>query len=456
MILLWAELITNTALLTAAVAIVAVVAVVLARLGHEIIRGDGASNMTFGDAVVLWFLIAVLWWTLASEFNLHRAVLLIAGAMAAGVLGIFVGFLTTAFDSENTSPIGKTRDWLFGGLAGLTAGAVLTGSAHARAVIEQFVEDGLNPGVQIGNMALFAMLGFFAMFALREFIWNLRLARSRRDLKRLLESQASSTPPPPGPPGPPAPSGPTGPQDPAAPSPPAAAFALQTPAARITQAETGRPPATPPPTPEARADALRVLRQLDEASIPASELSPRERLGLAVAYLNTNQPAEAAGVLDELLERGEMTDQALRLFSDAAERYSDPALRLHERAANWLIRYPGLTTFADSEPLIAYHLLWAPARLRESVTRNLAYLERHPESAPTHFNAACALAQLYQQHASEPDALAALDHLARAVSLNRYWAQRALSLTAQPDDDFFALARDKAHARRFAEIVASA
>src|SRR5581483_3297252 len=76
-----------------------------------------------------WIAIAIasiLWWVIAAQHCLWRFVLVVGLSLSAFMVGCLVGFLFTSY-GEEASTVGKVRDWLIGGITGLTiakAGAI--------------------------------------------------------------------------------------------------------------------------------------------------------------------------------------------------------------------------------------------------------------------------------------------------------------------------------------------
>jgi hypothetical protein len=69
-----------------------------------------------------WILIAVfsiVWWLVASDIALSKFILVMALGLSAFMVGCLVGFLFTSY-GEEVGTVGKVRDWVIGGLAGLT------------------------------------------------------------------------------------------------------------------------------------------------------------------------------------------------------------------------------------------------------------------------------------------------------------------------------------------------
>ena len=78
---------------------------------------------------ITWIGIALLsciWWWVAAQGLLWRLVLTVALSLASFMVRCLMGFVFTSY-GEETNTVGKVRDWLIGGLAGLTiakAGAI--------------------------------------------------------------------------------------------------------------------------------------------------------------------------------------------------------------------------------------------------------------------------------------------------------------------------------------------
>jgi tetratricopeptide (TPR) repeat protein len=126
-----------------------------------------------------WITVAVLsvgYWVLESQGSLQRAVLVVALSSSCFLVGSIAGFLISSY-GEETATVGKIRDWLIGGITGLTIASV----ASIKAVLLTFAA---GPGPQefsltVGTSITFAGLGFFFMFFQRELILNVLLAQSR-------------------------------------------------------------------------------------------------------------------------------------------------------------------------------------------------------------------------------------------------------------------------------------
>jgi tetratricopeptide (TPR) repeat protein len=98
------------------------------------------------------------------------------------MVGCLIGFLFTSY-GEETGTVGKVRDWLIGGITGITIANV----AAIKSLLSTFAAE---PGAKefalvVGNAVLYTALGFFFMFFQRELILNVWLAESRAKRGRL-------------------------------------------------------------------------------------------------------------------------------------------------------------------------------------------------------------------------------------------------------------------------------
>jgi tetratricopeptide (TPR) repeat protein len=143
------------------------------------------------DRPVLWYRIEQAWGPVASFIVLlvmsclfvvflarspQRSALFVDLGVASFMVGCLLGFLFSSY-GEETPTVGKVRDWIIGGLAGLTIAKL----DSLKALLVSFAS---GPGPQayalsLGESVAFATLGFFAMFFGRELILNGPLAQRR-------------------------------------------------------------------------------------------------------------------------------------------------------------------------------------------------------------------------------------------------------------------------------------
>jgi hypothetical protein len=92
------------------------------------------------------------------------------------MVGCLVGFLFTSYGQEEAT-VGKVRDWLVGGLTGLT----IAEASNIKSLLGAFAIDSSTQefAVVVSVAVLYTGLGFFFMFIERELILNVCLAQSR-------------------------------------------------------------------------------------------------------------------------------------------------------------------------------------------------------------------------------------------------------------------------------------
>jgi tetratricopeptide (TPR) repeat protein len=129
------------------------------------------SLATFSAIIIGSFLFwGVLWRTG------WKPALFVGLSIASFMAGCLIGFAFTSY-GEETATVGKVRDWLVGGLTGLTVAKF----GSLKALLLTFAN---GPGPQafaltVGVSVTFATVGFFCMFFQRELILNVLLAESR-------------------------------------------------------------------------------------------------------------------------------------------------------------------------------------------------------------------------------------------------------------------------------------
>lgn len=154
----------------------------------------GRTSEQRGFASGWFWLLALLFslaaWWFASRGSRDRLVLIAALALASFAVGSIVGFLFTSY-GEESSTIGKVRDWLLAGVTGLSFSQVIDKDSALKRTLASFVVgNGQNEyGLVIGVAVVYVALGFFFMFLQRELILNLLLARTRAERGRMEGTQ---------------------------------------------------------------------------------------------------------------------------------------------------------------------------------------------------------------------------------------------------------------------------
>jgi tetratricopeptide (TPR) repeat protein len=146
------------------------------------IKGLGILKWSPTKTWLLIFAASITFVMIEGRGNLDRLKLTIGLAAASFAVGSLAGFLFSSY-GEETATIGKIRDWLIGGITGLTIAKAnsIKGILTAFAVASGSQEFAMT----VAGSVTFATLGFFFMFFQRELILNVLLAESRAQRSRL-------------------------------------------------------------------------------------------------------------------------------------------------------------------------------------------------------------------------------------------------------------------------------
>jgi tetratricopeptide (TPR) repeat protein len=141
--------------------------------------------------LLIWTTLAaasVYAWIFAGQGSQWRTILIAGASLSSFMVGCLVAFLFTSYGEESPT-VGKVRDWLIGGLTGLTVAK----AAEIKAFLLTFAA-GPGPSefaLVAGAAITYAILGFFFMFFQRELILNVLLAASRAERLKLEGSGAA-------------------------------------------------------------------------------------------------------------------------------------------------------------------------------------------------------------------------------------------------------------------------
>jgi tetratricopeptide (TPR) repeat protein len=153
-------------------------------VGQEIAAVVSGLKISWGPSITTLFMILVVlaFWYLLWRFSDWSPSLFISLSLASFMVGAVAGFLFTSYGDE-AATVGKVRDWLIGGLTGLTVAKF----SSLKSLLLTFASgQGPQPfALTVGVALTFAVLGFFAMFLQRELILNVMLAQSRDRRGRL-------------------------------------------------------------------------------------------------------------------------------------------------------------------------------------------------------------------------------------------------------------------------------
>jgi tetratricopeptide (TPR) repeat protein len=153
------------------------------------VRGPATIKSDKKVSLRVWvnlFMATLVWWALAAQHSPQRLVLIVGLSFASFMVGCLVGFLFTSYGQEEAT-VGKVRDWLVGGLTGLT----IAEASNIKSLLGNFAINGSTQefALVVSVAVLYMGLGFFFMFIERELILNVWLAQSRAERGRLEGTQ---------------------------------------------------------------------------------------------------------------------------------------------------------------------------------------------------------------------------------------------------------------------------
>jgi tetratricopeptide (TPR) repeat protein len=381
-----------------------------------------------------WSLTAIaslVFWRLEGRGSMMNWILVVSLSLSSFIIGALAGFLFTSY-GEEASTVGKVRDWLIGGLTGLTI-------AKVGAIKSLLLTFAAGPGPQefavaTGTAITYVGIGFFFMFFQRELILNVLLARSRAERGRVDGTSQAGV---------------------------------------ITQKLlTALPP--------------RILSGIDDVADSDTDPAEAEELRKLLYSDDVNEFLKQA---DEAIKSGSSLDWDV--VSKAANlhyyrTYFEKGEEQEERAKEWLLRallmnplHADLTAkYADvlgrlesySEAVavleklfeseeaptyvqqwLGYYLLFVPGREDEAIRLSLDYVKRFPDTTDSLFNAACGYAQKYEKEQDDsgrksiPDSenrKQALLFLKQGLQRDPDYRETVRKKWIKPDESFFSLAND--------------
>lgn len=131
-------------------------------------------------------IVSLVFWGFLGRTTTWPPALFVSLSVASFMVGCCAGFLFTSYGDE-AATVGKVRDWLIGGLTGLTVAKFGT----LKLLLLTFASSsGPQPyAMTVGVALTFAVAGFFAMFFQRELILNVLLAQRRAERGNLEGTQ---------------------------------------------------------------------------------------------------------------------------------------------------------------------------------------------------------------------------------------------------------------------------
>jgi tetratricopeptide (TPR) repeat protein len=397
--------------------------------------------------LVLWLLVFIVtaWWIwYTGRGSPQRVSLLAAAGIASFMLGCLAGFLFSSY-GEETSTIGKIRDWLIGGITGVGVSQLIDQGSALKRMLGTFMLDpkpndfALVTGVTVSC----SCLGFFFMFFTRELFVNVFLAQSRAERGRvegtLVAGQVAQH------------------------------LLLSLPASILSGVDNIGDILDPQKADKLRAQLYGddVQKFLDEAqeivrtggALDWNVISRAANLHYYRTYFEKDDAkrAQAHRAMEWILRALALNP----LHVELTVKYADTLgiLEQYKQAVAILERLAG-TPEAPTyiKQWLGYYLLFVPHRLDDSLRYSKEYLSAFPGDADTLFNVACAYAQKYcsevrpDKAEESPNRKMALSNLRDALSRNPGYAEIVRTRWTQKGESFDCLASDA----EFRAIVAAA
>jgi tetratricopeptide (TPR) repeat protein len=377
-----------------------------------------------------WIAIAVvsiLWWVIASQHCLWRFVLVVALSLAAFMVGCLVGFLFTSY-GEEASSVGKVRDWLIGGITGLTI-------AKAGAIKGLLLTFAVGPGPKEFALAasaaiIYSVLGFLFMFFQRELILNVMLAESRAERGKLEGSKEAGQV--------------------------VQRFLLKLPASVLSGVDD-IDEITEVNAEEAKGlrdllyseDVDNFLKQAEEAAKGGIvDWDVASKTAYISYYRTYFEKGDKLASVDKALEWILRALNMNPLHVDLTMKYADMlgASNEYDAAIAVLER---LASRPEAPMLVkqwlGYFLLEVPSRLNDAIEYSHEYLNLFPDDQDAPFNLACAYAQMYCEELksakkeSDPQSInrsKAIENLAEALKRDPDYAETVRTKWTEKGDSF--------------------
>ncbi|HEY0797196.1 MAG TPA: tetratricopeptide repeat protein [Acidisarcina sp.] len=378
-------------------------------------------------------LITICFWILEGQWCLWRTVLIVGLSFGSFTVGGLAGFLFTSY-GEEAATVGKVRDWLIGGLTGLT----IAKFGSIKALLLTFAS---GPGPKEFALTVcvaitYAGIGFFFMFFQRELILNVLLAEGRAERGRVEGTKQAGLVA----------------QKMLAVLPPSVLSGVDD----IDELVNAHKP---------EAENLRKLLYSDDI---AGFLRQSEEAAKSGSSLDWDVVSKAA---------------ILHYYRTYYEKDGDKEVQ-EEKAAEWLIRalimnplHPDLTAkYADVlgmkrlysetvavlerliespqapayvEQWLGYFLLFMPDREDDAIAYSERYHQRFPDESDSLFNAASGYAQKYCKElqmgktSDSANRSKALDLLQKALTGEPDYAETVRTEWIKPDESFACFASDQ-------------
>jgi tetratricopeptide (TPR) repeat protein len=378
---------------------------------------------------------SIILWSIASQHSLQRGVLLVGLSLSSFMVGCVVAFLFTSY-GEEIGTIGKVRDWLIGGIAGLT----IAKAESVRTLVEKFAAlPGPTEFPLMASAAIFySGLGFFFMFFQRELILNVVLAERRSERLRLEGSREAGQV--------------------------IQRFLVRLPPSMLTGVDDIDEISD---VKEDEAKALRELLYSDDVKKFLEAAQQAAKTGgldwdvtsktAYIYYYRTYFEKETASKGIEIDKALEWMTRALNmnpLHIDLTMKYADmlgasdeddAAVAILER----LVLRPEAPILVKK--WLGYYCLYLDGHERDAIRYSEDYLKNFPEDADARFNMASAYAQMYcnelrsKKMSSDPQSdnrKRALEFLQEGLRLDPDYAKTVRNVWTQKDESFNCFASD--------------
>lgn len=391
------------------------------------------ANNKWGP-VATWSVTTVAslaFWYVEGRGSMMNWLLIVSLSLSSFVIGALAGFLLTSY-GEETATVGKVRDWLIGGLTGLTIAKV----GAIKALLLTFAA---GPGPQefaiaTGTAVTYVGLGFFFMFFQRELILNVLLAQSRAERGRVEGTRQAGV------------------------------IAQKLLIALPPRILSGIDDVADSDTDPAEAEELRKLLYSDDVNEFLKQADEAIKSG---SPLDWDVVSKAANLhyYRTYFEKGEEQEERAKewllrallmnpLHADLTVKYADVLGRLESYSEAVAV----LEKLFESEEAptyvqqwLGYYLLFVPNRNDDAIRLSLDYAKRFPDDTDSLFNAACGYAQKYETELENSDGKSIPDSENRklALSLLKQALQRdpdyrvtVRTKWIEPDESFYSLAND--------------
>lgn len=366
-----------------------------------------AWNIGLTETMVIILLLSLAWWPIAGGFCLVRSVMLVNVSLIGFALGGLFGFILTSHADEEARSVGRIRDWILGGLTGLTLVDATKDFQSLKRGLDLLANTHESRALTVGCLIVYGCTGFFAMFFVREVIWNhlFNLGRAK------------------------------------------AAMALRRSISAVGKALDDKPfvdameghLASPKPATEKTGALLKLVASAEELTNKGETLPDSTQEDLGRAYYHLGAYRKAAETLGSVVAQ-----KGVEAGKGLLYRLADSMLhqgKSHE-AAELLKQYVDRLG-TGAKKLIGYYLLWDEKRLDESLRFSEEYLLENGGDSGALFNAACAAAQLFGLHGETRMREVALKYLRDAISKDATWRAKAMELSRSSDGDFASLQQDQ-------------